>query len=24
MTQGQLASAIGVSRRTVNKLCTGK
>ncbi len=24
ITQGQLASAIGVSRRTINELCTGK
>lgn len=24
VTQGQLASAMGVSRRTVNELCTGK
>jgi len=24
ITQGQLASAMGVSRRTVNELCTGK
>ena len=24
ITQGQLASAMGVSRRTVNEICTGK
>ncbi|MBW2670916.1 MAG: HigA family addiction module antidote protein, partial [Deltaproteobacteria bacterium] len=24
INQGQLASAMGVSRRTVNELCTGK
>ncbi len=24
ITQGQLAAAMGVSRRTVNELCTGK
>ena len=23
ITQGQLASAMGVSRRTINELCTG-